>query len=78
MLHSPIGAHARWVIKPGRFAMTRIVKQFATSESGAASIEYALIAVLVAVAIILAVTAVGGSLQSIFNGVASDVTIAIQ
>jgi pilus assembly protein Flp/PilA len=78
MLHSPIRAHARWAIKQGRFAMTPIVKQFAASESGATSIEYALIAVLIALAIIVSLTAVGASLQSIFSDVASEVTTAIK
>lgn len=58
--------------------MTPIVKQFAASESGATSIEYALIAVLIAVAIIVSVTAAGASLQSIFSDVASEVTTAIK
>jgi pilus assembly protein Flp/PilA len=58
--------------------MTPIVKQFAASESGATSIEYALIAVLIAVAIIVPATAVGASLQSIFSDVASEVTTAIK
>jgi pilus assembly protein Flp/PilA len=58
--------------------MTPIVKQFAASESGATSIEYALIAVLIALAIIVSVTAVGASLQSLFSDVASEVTTAIK
>jgi pilus assembly protein Flp/PilA len=58
--------------------MTPIVKRFAASESGATSIEYALIAVLIAVAIIVSVTAVGASLQSLFQDLASKVTTATQ
>jgi pilus assembly protein Flp/PilA len=58
--------------------MTPLVKQFAASESGATSIEYALIAVLIALAIIVSVTAVGASLQSLFSDVASEVTTAIK
>jgi pilus assembly protein Flp/PilA len=58
--------------------MTPIVKQFAASESGATSIEYALIAVLIALAIIVSVTVVGASLQSLFSDVASEVTTAIK
>jgi pilus assembly protein Flp/PilA len=49
------------------------LRQFATDESGATSIEYALIAVLVGIAIITAVTALGDSLSSIFDTVASTV-----
>jgi pilus assembly protein Flp/PilA len=52
--------------------MTRL-KQFAADQSGATSIEYALIAVLVSIAIITAVTALGSSLGSIFDTVASTV-----
>jgi Flp pilus assembly pilin Flp len=59
--------------------MTPIVKQFAASESRATSIEYAaLIAVLIALAIIVSVTVVGASLQSLFSDVASEVTTAIK
>jgi pilus assembly protein Flp/PilA len=52
--------------------VTRL-KQFAADQSGATSIEYALIAVLVGIAIITAVTALGDSLKSIFDTVASTV-----
>jgi pilus assembly protein Flp/PilA len=40
-------------------------------EDGATAIEYGLIAALISVAIITAVTAVGGNLNSVFNSVAS-------
>jgi len=50
--------------------LTRL-KQFAADESGATAIEYALIAVLVGIAIIGAVTALGSSLKSIFASVAT-------
>lgn len=53
-------------------------QRFAACESGATSIEYALIAVLVAVGIVGAVSALGDSLQAIFDGVASDVTSALK
>lgn len=52
--------------------LTRL-RQFATDQSGATSIEYALIAVLVGIAIITAVTTLGSSLKSIFGTVASTV-----
>jgi pilus assembly protein Flp/PilA len=42
---------------------------FSRNRSGATSIEYALIAVLIAVVIVLSVTAVGDSLNAIFAGV---------
>jgi pilus assembly protein Flp/PilA len=53
--------------------MVTRVKQFTWDESGATAIEYALIAVLVSIAIITAVTALGDSLSSIFDTVASTV-----
>jgi pilus assembly protein Flp/PilA len=53
--------------------MVTRLRQFATDQSGATSIEYALIAVLVGIAIITAVTALGDSLSSIFDTVASTV-----
>lgn len=52
--------------------LTRL-RQFAADRSGATAIEYALIAVLVGIAIIVSVTALGDSLRSIFDTVASTV-----
>ena len=52
--------------------LTHVV-QFAADRSGATSIEYALIAVLVGVAIMGSVTALGDSLRPIFETVASTV-----
>jgi pilus assembly protein Flp/PilA len=48
------------------------LKQFVADQSGATAIEYALIAVLVGIAIIGAVTALGDSLQAIFSSVATQ------
>jgi pilus assembly protein Flp/PilA len=48
--------------------MTKFM-QFVRDESGATAIEYGLIAALIAVAIIAAVTAVGGSLVGTFDSV---------
>jgi|KBSMisStaDraftv2_1062788.scaffolds.fasta_scaffold3728713_1 pilus assembly protein Flp/PilA len=56
--------------------MVSLLKQFATDQTGATSIEYALIAVLVGIAIISAVTALGSSLKSIFTTVSSTVNTA--
>ena len=47
---------------------------FIKDESGATAIEYGLIAALVAVACIGALTAVGGSLQGIFTMVSSSLS----
>ena len=45
---------------------------FLTDESGATAIEYGLIAALVSVAAIVALTALGTSLKTIFNIVANE------
>jgi pilus assembly protein Flp/PilA len=49
-------------------------KNFAANESGATAIEYALIASLIAVAIIAAVSSLGKKLQKTFNEVASNLS----
>lgn len=48
----------------------------ANDESGVTAIEYGLIAALIAVAIIAALTAVGGSLTSIFTEVSNKLNSA--
>lgn len=50
--------------------MKTIMKRFAADESGATAIEYGLIASLVAVAIITALTTLGTKLNTTFNGIA--------
>ena len=65
-------------VEQGDRLMANLVRQFAGDESGATSIEYALIAVLVAVAIIGSVSALGSSLQSIFSTVSTEVATALQ
>lgn len=54
--------------------MKRYVALFCTDESGATAIEYALIASLVAVAIIAAVSSMGKKLQRTFNEVSSNLS----
>ena len=54
----------------------KMIKAFINDESGATAIEYGLIAGLVAVAIIAALTALGGSLDTLFSNVASTVNTA--
>ena len=49
-------------------------KAFINDESGATAIEYGLIAGLVAVAIIAALTALGSSLDGLFSSVATTVS----
>lgn len=50
--------------------------RFAQDESGATAIEYGLIAALISVGIILAATALGGSLGNLFNGIAGELSTA--
>jgi pilus assembly protein Flp/PilA len=52
--------------------MKNLVNRFVKCESGATAIEYGLIASLIAVAIITAVTAVGGGVSNTFNTVATE------
>lgn len=54
--------------------MSKFIKQFVADESGATAIEYGLIAALIAVVIISAVTALGGQLKTAFNKVEAGVT----
>jgi pilus assembly protein Flp/PilA len=53
--------------------MTNLFSRFIRDESGATAIEYGLIAALIAVVVIGAVTAVGTGLSSTFNTVAGSV-----
>ena len=53
-----------------------ILQRLIKDESGATAIEYGLIAGLVAVAIIAALTALGGALDTMFSNVASTVSTA--
>ena len=56
--------------------MLTTVKKFCTDESGATAIEYGLIAALVSVAAIAALTALGTSLNTLFQGVAQNLDTA--
>ncbi len=49
--------------------MQTLFTRFAKDESGATAIEYGLIAGLISVVIIGAVTAVGGSLNTVFGSI---------
>ena len=53
--------------------MTNLFSRFVRDESGATAIEYGLIAALIAVVIITAVTTVGTNLSSTFSAVATGV-----
>ena len=50
--------------------------QLIRDESGATAIAYGLIAALVAVAIIIALTALGTSLDSLFTGISEELDAA--
>ena len=52
--------------------MKNLVSRFVSDESGVTAIEYGLIAALIAVVIIVAVTAVGTKLSTTFNTVATS------
>ena len=51
--------------------MTKFMTRFLKDESGATAIEYGLIAALIAVGIIAAVTTLGGKLQTTFAAVSA-------
>jgi pilus assembly protein Flp/PilA len=48
------------------------IKRFLNDESGATAIEYGLIAALVAVAIIAAVTTLGDNITATFNSISDE------
>ena len=54
--------------------MTNLFSRFVRDESGATAIEYGLIAALIAVVIIGAVTAVGTNLSATFTSVKNGLT----
>ncbi len=57
--------------------MLKSFKQFCGDESGATAIEYGLIAALVSVAAIGALTTMGNSLKSLFGTVSNSMTNAV-
>jgi pilus assembly protein Flp/PilA len=56
-----------------QFLQNLSIRAFVKSESGVTAIEYGLIAALIAVAIITAVTLVGTNLTATFNNIAGKV-----
>jgi len=52
--------------------MAKLISKFLKDENGATAIEYGLIAALVAVAIVGALTTLGGGLSTMFGNVNSD------
>ena len=59
------------------FIMTNTLKTILNDESGATAIEYGLIAALVSVAAIAALTAMGTSLETMFNRVSNELSGAV-
>ena len=53
------------------------IQQFVRDEEGVTAIEYGLIAALIAVTIILSVTAVGDQLVLVFNKVQTELAAAL-
>lgn len=56
--------------------MKTFISKFMSDESGATAIEYGLIAALIAVVIIAAVTALGTSIETQFNKIATTIAAA--
>jgi pilus assembly protein Flp/PilA len=54
--------------------MRNLLRRFVKDQSGVTAIEYGLIAALIAVVIIVAVTLVGTDLSATFNAIAANLT----
>jgi len=52
--------------------MFKLIRKLRRDEEGATAIEYGLIAALISVAAIVAMTAIGGSLDTLFNTVSDE------
>jgi pilus assembly protein Flp/PilA len=52
----------------------QFIKNFIAEEDGVTAIEYALIAALIAGVIIVAVTTLGGQINTIFTGLGTKIT----
>jgi pilus assembly protein Flp/PilA len=57
--------------------MYSFFKEFVTDDSGATAIEYGLIAALVSVAAVTALTSVGSSLDNMFSSVSTTLNDAV-
>lgn len=58
----------------GDFNMLNLIKSFWNEEEGAAAIEYALIAALIAIAIVGGATVLGGGMDTMFNDLGTYVS----
>ncbi|MET3623574.1 Flp family type IVb pilin [Burkholderia ambifaria] len=59
------------------FKFIQKVRGFVQDEKGVTAIEYGLIAALIAVGLVAALTTVGQDLQTVFNTIADDLNSAI-
>ena len=57
--------------------MLKLIRKLLRREDGATAIEYGLIAALVSVAAVTALTAMGGSLTSMFNFVSTELSTSV-
>jgi len=57
--------------------LVQFIKHFGREEDGVTAIEYGLIAALIAVTIIISVTAVGNNLVGVFNAVSAALAGAL-
>ena len=57
--------------------IARFINRFARDEEGVTAIEYGLIAALIAVVIITAVTLVGSKLAAVFNFIGTTLTAVV-
>ena len=53
--------------------MFSLIRKLRKDEDGATAIEYGLIAALISVAAIIAMTALGDSLKSLFTGISGEI-----
>lgn len=56
--------------------MFALTQKFIADESGATAVEYGLVAALISVAIVGALTVVGGDLGNVFNGIGDTLEAA--
>ena len=65
-------------MKPGnQMRIKAVLARFKDDEIGATAIEYGLIAALISVAIITAITLLGGNLSNLFNGIAGRLAVTV-
>jgi pilus assembly protein Flp/PilA len=65
--------HMKWIKSHWwRSLMKTLFVRFLKDESGVTAIEYGLIAGLISIVILVAVTAIGTSLQGLFQTIATD------